>query len=71
VAQGAGETRVEVRASVIAVDRQGGIAAMIEGGARARTAARGAPAAQLTSRALDAAAKSLAEDLAGRLLTRG
>jgi hypothetical protein len=68
VQQAGGELRVEVRASVVAIDRHGGIAAMIEGGARAKTATRGAAPALLTGRALDAAAASLAQDLAGRLL---
>jgi hypothetical protein len=68
VQQAGGELRVEVKASVIAVDRQGGIAAMIEGGARAKTTTRGTAPALLTGRALEAAAGSIAQDLAGRLL---
>ncbi len=60
--------RVEVKASVIAIDGQGRIAAMVEGGARARTATPGAAAAQLAGQAVDAAARSISEDLARRLL---
>ena len=58
---------VEVKASVIAVDGQGRIAAIVEGGARARTVTPGA-AAQLAGQAFDAAARSISEDLARRLL---
>jgi hypothetical protein len=61
-------TRVEVKASVVAIERGGRIAAMVEGGARARTGAGGAPAADLQAQALAAAAGSLCEDLARRLL---
>lgn len=59
---------VEVKASVIAVDAQGRIAAIVEGGARARTAAPAPPAARLTVQALEAAARSISDDLARRLL---
>ncbi len=58
---------VEVKASVIAIDGQGRIAAIVEGGARAKTATPGA-SAHLTGQAFDAAARSLSEDLARRLL---
>jgi hypothetical protein len=59
---------VEVKASVIAIDGQGHIAAIVEGGARARTAASGHPVARLTGQAVDAAARGISEDLARRLL---
>jgi hypothetical protein len=68
VTRGAGGTRVEVKASVVAIDRGGRIAAMVEGGARARTAASGAAVADLQAQAFAAAAGSLCEDLARRLL---
>jgi HEAT repeats len=60
--------RVEVKASVIAIDGQGRIAAMVEGGARAKTATPGAASTQLAGQAVDAAARSISEDLAHRLL---
>ncbi|GEJ56268.1 HEAT repeat domain-containing protein [Anaeromyxobacter diazotrophicus] len=63
-----GGARVEVKASVVAVDGSGRIAAMVEGGARARTAAAGAPVEELEAQAFAAAAGSLCEDLARRLL---
>jgi Holliday junction resolvase len=59
---------VEVKASVIAIDGQGRIAAIVEGGARARTVASGHPAGRLTAQAFEAAARSISEDLARRLL---
>ena len=58
---------VQVKASVIAIDGQGRIAAIVEGGARARTVTPGA-AVQLVEKAFDAAARSISEDLARRLL---
>jgi HEAT repeats len=67
VARAGGGQRVEVKASVIAVDAQGRIAAMVEGGARARTAGAAPGAPQLTEQALEAAARSISEDLAARL----
>ena len=69
VHHGGGTLRVEVKASVIAVDAHGRIAAMVEGGARARSA--GAPAASavpMAAKALEAAASSICDDLATRLL---
>ena len=57
---------VEVKAAVVAVDRKGRTVAMVEGGARG--GAPGAPVAAVESQALEAAARSLAEDLARRLL---
>lgn len=68
VTRGAGGTRVEVKASVVAIDRAGRIAAMVEGGARARTPGAAAAVADLQARAFAAAAGSLSEDLARRLL---
>jgi hypothetical protein len=60
-----GRTLIAVKASVVAVDSQGKMAAMVEGGARLR--ATGGSAGPLAARALDAAAISLSEDLAARL----
>jgi HEAT repeat protein len=69
VRHGAGALKVEVKASVIAVDGRGRIAAMVEGGARARSAgASPASAAPMTARAIEAAASSICDDLASRLL---
>lgn len=68
VARTASGTRVEVKVSVVAVERGGRIAAMVEGGARARTGAGGAAPADLQAQAFAAAAGSLCEDLARRLL---
>jgi HEAT repeat protein len=67
-AQSGNGMTVEVKASVIAVDGTGGIAAIVEGGARARTAASAQAAPRLTGQALEAAARSISEDLARRLL---
>ena len=67
-APGGAGTAVEVKASVIAVDAQGRIAAIVEGGARARTSAPGHPSARLAVQALEAAARSISDDLARRLL---
>ena len=67
-AQGGSGTMVEVKASVIAIDGQGRIAAIVEGGARARTAMAGPHLARLTGQAVEAAARSISEDLARRLL---
>jgi hypothetical protein len=68
VRDGGGALTVEVKASVMAIDGEGHVAAMVEGRARARAA--GAPpasAAPITAKALDAAAASICEDLARRL----
>jgi HEAT repeat protein len=62
-----GKTTIAVKASVVAVDSQGKMAAMVEGGARLRATGGTAGSAQLAARALDAAAVSLSEDLAARL----
>ncbi len=62
---------VEVKASVVAVDPKGRVAAMVEGGARAKGAAGAKPATApgtLEAQALEAAARSLVEDLAPRLV---
>lgn len=68
VVQSGSVLRVEVRASLVAVDRHGRIATMVEGGARARTSTPGAKAAPVAAQAFEAAARSLSEDLANRLL---
>lgn len=69
VHHGGGTLRVEVKASVIAVDANGRIAAMVEGGARARSpGAPPASAAPMAAKALEAAASSICDDLATRLL---
>ncbi len=60
--------QVEVKASVVVTDTKGRNAAMIEGGARARTAASDPNAGEISGQALDAAARELSEDLAHRLL---
>jgi hypothetical protein len=67
-AQEGGSVSLEVKASLVAFDRKGHVAAMVEGGARARGAAAQTPATSLEAQALEAAARSLAEDLARRLL---
>lgn len=69
VSQAGGRTIIAVKASVVAVDSQGKMAAMVEGGARLRASGGSSAAAQeqLSERALDAAAVSLSEDLAARL----
>jgi hypothetical protein len=62
---------VEVKASVVALDPKGRVAAMVEGGARARSASGAAPptpSTALEAQALEAAARSLVEDLAPRLV---
>jgi len=63
-----GRLSIAVKASAVAVDAQGRMAAMLEGGARLR-ASGASPSArgQLSVRALDAAARTLSEDLAARL----
>jgi len=69
VSQSGDRTVIAVKASVVAVDSLGKMAAMVEGGARLRTSGGSSAAAQkqLTERALDAAAVNLSEDLAARL----
>ncbi len=64
-------TSVEVKASVVALDPKGRVAAMVEGGARAKGGAGAKPATApgaLEAQALEAAARSLVEDLAPRLV---
>ena len=61
-------THIEVKASIVALDRRGRIAAMVEGGARATSATPGAASANLEAQAVEAAARNLAEDLARRIL---
>jgi len=68
VSQGSGAVSVQVKASVVAVDRQGRVSAMVEGGARAEASLRSGPPGQLTAQVLDAAARNISEDLARRLL---
>ena len=63
-----GAVRVQVKASVVAVDAQGRVSARIEGGARAEARAKGGPPGQLVAQVLDAAARNISEDLARRLL---
>lgn len=65
---GAGAGTVEVKASLVALDRKGRVAAMVEGGARASGAAPGSATAVVEAQAIEAAARSIAEDLARRLL---
>ncbi|HUK66421.1 MAG TPA: HEAT repeat domain-containing protein [Anaeromyxobacteraceae bacterium] len=65
----AGGLHVEVKTSLIAVDGRGEVAAMVEGGARAEAPAP-ATSVELAGKALDAAARSLSEDLARRLTLR-
>jgi len=69
VSQSGGRTVIAVKASVVAVDSQGRMAAMVEGGARLRASGGSSAAAQkqMAERALDAAAVNLSEDLAARL----
>jgi len=65
VSRAGGRLEISVKASVVAVDSQGRMAAMVEGGARLR--ASGGGEQQLAARALDAAAGTISEDLAARL----
>jgi hypothetical protein len=65
VSSAEGRTVIAVKASVVAVDSQGRMAAMVEGGARLR--ASGGGEQQLAARALEAAAGTISEDLAARL----
>lgn len=60
---------VSVKAAAVAVGLDGRMAAMIQGGARARAAARPSEAMQerLSATALEAAARTLSEDLASEL----
>lgn len=67
ISSAGGRTIIAVKASVVAVDSQGKMAAMVEGGARLRATGGSIGSAQLAARALDAAALTLSEDLAARL----
>lgn len=65
----AGKTVIAVRASLVAVDDDGRMAAMLEGGARL-SATGNVPESKLgaySAKALEAAAKTLCEDLAAKL----
>lgn len=65
---------VEVKASVVALDGKGRVAAMVEGGARVKGGPPPTPAgaaSALEAQALEAAARSLVEDLAPRLVQHG
>lgn len=65
---------VEVKASVVALDGKGSVAAMVEGGARAKGGPPPTPAgaaSALEAQAIEAAARSLVEDLAPRLVQHG
>lgn len=68
VNEGGGRLSIAVKASAVAVDSQGRMAAMLEGGARLK-ASGATPSVRwdLSVRALDAAARTLSEDLATRL----
>jgi hypothetical protein len=69
VEEGGGATIIAVRASLVAVDGAGRMAAMLEGGARLKATGRlpGGALERYSARAVDAAARTLCEDLAGRL----
>jgi hypothetical protein len=69
VEEGSGSTVIAVKASLVAVDGTGRMAAMLEGGARLKATGRLARGAleDYSARAVDAAARTLCEDLAGRL----
>lgn len=70
VSEGGGEVVIAVKAAAVAVDEDGRMAAMMETGARLRaTGTNHSDSAQeqLSTRALDAAARTLSEDLAAQL----
>jgi len=69
VEEGAGTTVIAVKASLVAVDGSGRMAAMLEGGARLKATGRlpGGALERYSAKAADAAARTLCEDLAGRL----
>jgi len=70
VSEGAGNVVIAVKAAAVAVDEDGRMAAMIETGARLKatgTNLSGQAQDQLSARALDAAARTLSEDLAAQL----
>lgn len=66
VQRAGGHVEVEVRASVVALEGKK-VVAIVEGGARARSAAPATGPGPLTAQALDAAAHKIAEDLAHRI----
>jgi hypothetical protein len=65
----AGRTVIAVKATLIAIDGQGRMAAMLESGARLKAGGviRDGAVSRYAAAALDAAAKTLCEDLAARL----
>jgi len=70
VSEGAGNVVIAVKAAAVAVDEDGRMAAMIETGARLKasgTNLSGSAQDHLSARALDAAARTLSEDLAAQL----
>jgi hypothetical protein len=69
VSSSGGETVIAVKASLVAVDGTGRLAAMLEGSARLRAAGEVARSAvpRYSARALDAAARTLCDDLFLRL----
>ena len=70
VSESAGNVVIAVKAAAVAVDEDGRMAAMIETGARLKASGTGlSSSAQelLSARALDAAARTLSEDLAAQL----
>jgi hypothetical protein len=64
-----GKTVIAVRASLVAIDGKGTMTAMLEGGAKLRAVgtASGAMLPKYTAKAMDAAARTLTDDLKGRL----
>jgi hypothetical protein len=69
VESGAAGTVIAVTASLVAVDGQGRMAAMLEGGARLKATGTlpGGAIERYSARAVDAAARTLCDDLAARL----
>jgi hypothetical protein len=69
VESGAGSTVIAVKTSLVAVDGSGRMAAMLEGGARLKATGTVPKDAveRYAARAVDAAARTLCEDLAARL----
>jgi hypothetical protein len=68
-----GRTIISVKAGLLAVERSGRMAAMLESGARVSVAAGRVPDAKLatySARAFDAVARDLCDDLASRLADR-
>jgi hypothetical protein len=69
VEEGGGGTIIAVKASLVAVDGHGRMAAMLEGGARLKATGRipGGDLPRYSAKAVEAAARTLCEDLAARL----